>query len=153
MQVRNPHIENFNIRVYGIWIFDDQVLIAKEDRFGISMVKFPGGGLEKGEGIEDCLIREFQEELGVKVLGQKLFYVNPFFQQSAFRKTDQLISFYYLVEVENATLIAEQLMKTVDFGPEAAVNFEWIKIEELKTETMTFPIDRVIINELKKAIR
>ena len=50
MADRNTHIENFNIRVYGIWVHDGRVLIAQESRMKMNMVKFPGGGLEKGEG-------------------------------------------------------------------------------------------------------
>src|SRR6056300_584550 len=96
MADRNTHIENFNIRVYGIWVHDGRVLIAQESRMKMNMVKFPGGGLEKGEGIQDCLKREVKEELDLEAEVGDLFYVNPFFHQSSFRKKDQLISFYYL---------------------------------------------------------
>lgn len=30
-------------------------------------MKFPGGGLEYGEGVLECLHREFDEELNVKI--------------------------------------------------------------------------------------
>ena len=45
-----------NIRVYGIIINDEnQVLLSDELRFGNAFTKFPGGGLEWGEGTKDCL--------------------------------------------------------------------------------------------------
>ena len=53
----------FNIRVYGILVNDqDQVLVADEYIRGGYYTKFPGGGLEFGEGTRDWLKREFKEE-------------------------------------------------------------------------------------------
>nr|MCU0376467.1 NUDIX domain-containing protein [Chitinophagaceae bacterium] len=58
----------FNVRVYGILINEQgELLVADEKIRGGYYTKFPGGGLEFGEGTRDCLVREFQEELGLKV--------------------------------------------------------------------------------------
>ena len=58
----------FNIRVYGVLINDQkQVLVADELIRGKNYTKFPGGGLEFGEGTRDCLRREFLEEMNLKV--------------------------------------------------------------------------------------
>ena len=55
-------INKFNIRVYGILINEqDQVLITDELIKGHKITKFPGGGLEFGEGTIDCIKREFIE--------------------------------------------------------------------------------------------
>ena len=63
---------NFNIRVYGILINDKkQILVADEYIRGGLYTKFPGGGLEFGEGTRDCLKRELKEELGITVLKLK----------------------------------------------------------------------------------
>ena len=44
----------FNIRVYGILINDaKQVLVSDEYIRGTYITKFPGGGLEFGEGTRD----------------------------------------------------------------------------------------------------
>ena len=59
---------NFNIRVYGICInSNNQVLVADEIVRGNYLTKFPGGGLEFGEGTRDCLKREFKEEMDLEV--------------------------------------------------------------------------------------
>ncbi|MBL4624869.1 MAG: NUDIX domain-containing protein [Flavobacteriales bacterium] len=57
----------FNIRVYGL-LFNEQgdLLVSDEERFGNKFTKFPGGGLEFGESIISCLIREYNEELKQK---------------------------------------------------------------------------------------
>src|SRR5581483_3511227 len=88
--------KRFNIRVYGIWIQENKILVNEELIRGNKIVKFPGGGLHWGEGIKDCLIREWNEELSlnIEVLGH--FYTTDFFQPSAFDDS-QVISIYYLV--------------------------------------------------------
>ena len=48
----------FNIRVYGILINEQhQLLVSDEYIRGNYYTKFPGGGLEFGEGTRDCLVR------------------------------------------------------------------------------------------------
>ena len=46
-----------------------RVLIAKRPIDGVlgGYWEFPGGKLEEGEGYEACVVREYEEELGVKV--------------------------------------------------------------------------------------
>ena len=54
---------SFNLRVYGILINEqNQLLVSDEYIRGMKITKFPGGGLEFGEGTRDCLKREFLEE-------------------------------------------------------------------------------------------
>ena len=56
--------KRFNIRVYGIVVNDrNELLVSDELVKGMQFTKFPGGGLEWGEGTQDCLVREFREEL------------------------------------------------------------------------------------------
>ena len=129
-------IENFNVRVYGVLIEKNAVLITRENRFDIEMIKFPGGGLEKGEGIRACLEREFQEEFGVEIELVELFYINEFFQQSAFASKDQLISIYYKVRRLNET---EKIV-----SKEEGVGVEWHNEKTLNKEMMTFPIDKIV---------
>ena len=94
----HPEINRFTIRVYGLLINEqNQVLLVHERMPEIEFTKFPGGGLEFGEGTADCLIREFKEETGLDVQVKRHLYTTDFFQQSAFRKTDQLIAIYYLL--------------------------------------------------------
>ncbi|MBK9191902.1 MAG: NUDIX hydrolase [Crocinitomicaceae bacterium] len=142
-------ITNFNLRVYGLLISDDRILITHEHRKGIDMTKFPGGGLEKGEGLKDCLIREFREELGIGIEVGELFYVNDFLQVSAFNSSEQLISFYYLVETKS------DLTNLLIFGDQAMVNepyhmkVEFLNLEDLHESRFTFPIDKIVAEKLR----
>jgi len=143
-------VSNFNLRVYGLLIHNRRILITYEHRMGVDMIKFPGGGLEKGEGITDCLVREFKEELDVMIQPRGLFYVNDFLQVSAFNSKDQLISFYYFVEADKAVLT--QIDALVDRLPENKdqQTFVWVSIEQLMELDFTFPIDRVVVEKLSE---
>lgn len=133
----------FNVRVYGLLIENNNILITHEDIRGFKMSKFPGGGLEFGESTIKCLIREFNEELKLEVSVKRHFYTTDFFQESAFNKEEQIISIYYLVErksVNSIELTEDELVK----------GFEWLSITSFDTNKLTFPIDRLVIEKLKK---
>ena len=89
----------FNIRVYGILINEaKQVLVSDEYIRGNYYTKFPGGGLEFGEGTRDCLQREFMEEMNLKVRVADHLYTTDFYQESAFLPGHQIISIYYYAQ-------------------------------------------------------
>ena len=70
----------FNVRVYGLLINEcNEVLISDEQEYGMRFTKFPGGGLELGEGLTDGLKREFVEECQVEVEVLSHFYTTDFF--------------------------------------------------------------------------
>ena len=93
-------VTRFNIRVYGIVLNDQgEVLLSHERRNKFEFIKFPGGGVELGEGILDALKREFIEEIGVPVETARLFYVNELYQASVFKTEDKIISFYYILKL------------------------------------------------------
>jgi 8-oxo-dGTP diphosphatase len=139
-------VDKFNIRVYGIFISEkEEVLVADEERFGMKFTKFPGGGLEFGEGITDCLKRECLEELGqeIEVLGH--FYTTDFFQRSAFNESHQLISIYYLIKT------VEPFRATTGNGPKANnETFRWIPLDKLNAEDFRFPIDKKVAERLRR---
>ena len=107
-----------------------------------SATLFPGGGLEWGEGLKEGLVRELKEELGLDAEIGELIYVNDFFQQSAFRDTDQIISFYFRVaEIESDKISTLTFEETEN---EEGEWFRWLPKEELNEADLTFPIDKVV---------
>lgn len=143
-------MNKFNIRVYGICINEDKVLVTDEYRYGYYITKFPGGGLEFGEGTIDCLKRELKEEFNQEVKVEKHFYTTDFFQASAFNNNQQLISIYYTVKIFQPSQIPT-MKKKFDFAElkEGAQIFRWLPLDELITEDFTFPIDKKVAELLK----
>jgi 8-oxo-dGTP diphosphatase len=143
----------FNVRVYGLLINDAQeILISDEQEYGVQFTKFPGGGLEYGEGMTDGLKREFVEECNAEVEVLSHYYTTDFFVKSAFNDS-QIISVYYLVKPVAPLDLA---IKTIpfDFDGEGEIlqSFRWIKLADLKETDFTFPTDqyvaRLIINSI-----
>lgn len=148
----------FNIRVYGILINEKkQVLVADEYIRGGLYTKFPGGGLEFGEGTRDCLKRELKEELGIEAEIGDHIYTTDYFQMSAFRPDDQIISIYYFAkQLEELKVPVRE--KQFDFDEKQmeiyketgeTETFRWIDWEDFSDETVTLPIDKIVAKMIR----
>lgn len=147
-------VSRFNLRVYGLLVNEDsELLVSKETVAGKQTLKFPGGGVQPGEGIVDGLIREFYEETGADVEVGELFYLTEHFQLSAFDSKDQLISIYYFVDLKegldafNPSVIVEDEFEEFSTSID---DFLWININELDADDFLFPIDKLVVDLIKK---
>ncbi len=139
----------FNVRVYGLLINDAQeVLISDEQEYGIQFTKFPGGGLEYGEGLTEGLKREFVEECNVDVEVINHFYTTDFFVKSAFNDS-QIVSVYYVVKnVSPLNLIFKTVQFDFDGEGEILQSFRWVKLTDLNVEDFMFPTDQHVVQLL-----
>lgn len=134
----------FNVRVYGILLNErKELLVTDEFRIGKFITKFPGGGLQFGEGTIECLKREMMEETGHEIEVIRHFYTADFFQPSAFNNAQQVISIYYLIRTLQPLTI-EIKRKPFDFisVTDGAQIFRWVHLNDLKKNDFTFPIDQ-----------
>lgn len=148
----------FNLRVYGILLGENkQVLVSDEFIRGSYYTKFPGGGLELGEGTRDCLKREFMEEMNLNVQVGEHIYTTDYFQMSAFNPEHQIISIYYFVQaLEPITVPLRQ--KPFDFDEQQLAvykerseteTFRFINWDDFSEESVTLPIDKIVAKMLK----
>lgn len=140
----------FTIRVYGLWLNQFDEYLISDERIGEhQFTKFPGGGLEKGEGTIDCLKREWQEELGVEITHIEHFYTTDFYVPSAFHDETQVISVYYKVEPVNFPKITFK-SKAMNFTMEGnrEENFRFMRKEDMHPRHFTFPIDKEVAEML-----
>ncbi len=133
-------INKINVRIYAICIKDKKVFALHEDYAGFKMTKFPGGGLEYGEGTIECLQREFAEELNLKIKNTEHFYTQEDFLLSKFRENEQLLTIYYTTEIVN-----EDELKILD---ESIERTEWVSLEE--ESPFQLPIDKIVFEKLKE---
>lgn len=145
----------FNVRVYGILIDEHQnVLVSDELIHGKYITKFPGGGLEFGEGTIDAIKREMIEETNTEVEVLEHFYTTDFFQVSAFNPHAQVISIYYLLKAHSPLNVPIK-QKAFDFdeAKEGAISFRKISVNAISEEHFTFPIDKKVATLLKESFK
>lgn len=148
--VKTMSIDRFNIRVYGLLIDEGRILVSDEFRLGILMTKFPGGGLQFGEGIVDCLKREFMEELHAEIINQSHVHTTEnYFSTNLLPFESQLINVYYKVEIRKPFPFKTTDRK-FDFQEmtDGAQSFRWISLSEFKKEDLTFPVDQELVDKL-----
>jgi 8-oxo-dGTP pyrophosphatase MutT (NUDIX family) len=148
----------FNLRVYGLLMNEQKrILVADEYIRGGYYTKFPGGGLEFGEGTRDCLRREFLEEMNLRVDVGNHLYTTDFFQMSAFNPEHQIISIYYHVTaLEPITVPIRETPFDFDAAQLDVYNrtgetetFRFIDWDQFSADSVTLPIDKVVANLLK----
>lgn len=156
-QISSPG--SLNLRVYGVLINDNkQVLVSDEYIRGSYYTKFPGGGLELGEGTRDCLKREFKEEMDLEVEVGEHLYTTDFYQVSAFNPAHQIISIYYLVEALEDIKVPLRT-KEFDFDEQQMEVYNRIKMTEtfrfidwqnFSEDKVTLPIDKIVASLVKE---
>lgn len=137
-------INRFTVRVYALIINENnEVLLSDEYQHNTQMTKFPGGGVEFGEGTIEALERESVEEFGQELEVLEHFYTTDFFQQAMFIKECQVMSIYYKARFKE-DIRFETTRNLFDFKElvNEAQSFRWQKISELNVDEITFPIDK-----------
>ncbi|NVK04683.1 MAG: NUDIX hydrolase [Flavobacteriia bacterium] len=143
---------NITIRVYGVLLNEGDVLISRENYKGVDMFKFPGGGMEEGEGTKETLIREWKEELNVEVKPEGHLYTTDFHTVSTFDTNIQVMSIYYRV-----SLPAEYVAK-LPLDPQGTIpenkkeSFQWYPLEQLSVADFTFDTEKAAFQTLLKEL-
>ena len=146
------------IRVYGLLINDQKdVLVSDEYIRGNYYTKFPGGGLEFGEGLRDGLKREFQEEMQLNIAVLDHIYTTDFFQRSAFNSSHQILSVYYRVKALEPIRVPLR-DKPFDFDPtqlaiyertKQTESFRFVERNNFSSESVSLPIDKIVADLIR----
>ena len=63
------------VRATGILIEKNKILLIQQKVNSFRSWSLPGGKLEEGESLKNCLIREMQEETGLDISVKRLLYI------------------------------------------------------------------------------
>lgn len=101
MSSSDPYKGRLRVRVCGILLQEDEILLVHMQSPANQKLIWmpPGGGLEFGERLENCLKREFREETGLEVEVQDHLFVNEFINPPI-----HAIELYYRVEQVGGSL-------------------------------------------------
>lgn len=112
--------------VRGIIIENNKIALVKSKNKGF--YKFPGGGIENDESHLEALIREIQEETGLKAIPSTIKEFGLIHEIRKSIKEENTIfdqkSFYYFINVENK--IYDQSLEDYEF--ELGYVLEWVDI-------------------------
>lgn len=134
-------MSHFNVRVYGLWVKDGSgILVSEELIRDRKVVKFPGGGLEPGEGTIDGLKREWMEELHVEIAVEHHFYTTDFYQRSAWDDS-QVLSIYYLLKPLQAPGFPYH---------NGTEYFYFLPLDSRLEDRLSLPIDKVVAQKLAR---
>jgi ADP-ribose pyrophosphatase YjhB (NUDIX family) len=143
----------FNVRAYFI-LFDDAqnaVLVSDELIFGNAYTKFPGGGVEFGEGPSQTVVREAMEEMKQPIEVTGHFYTTDFYLQSFFHHADQIISIYYTARMIGAQQFTDA---HIAFDFKQRINneesFRWVKLSSIREDMFHFAADKKVAGMLAK---
>ena len=146
VEARKDELE-FRPSVYGVVIKDGKVLLSAQWKG----YDFPGGAVEKGETLEEALVREVKEETGVTVSkGDMLYMMEQFFVHPVTKKCFHAILFYYKCQYVSGDI------STDNFTAEEASYIkpaEWVPLEKVD-QTLKFynPTDSVALIGLAAAL-
>ena len=121
-----------DLRVAAVIIRANKILVQK-DKNGCEYA-LPGGHVKIGETLENALIRELQEELGITVqCGRMLWSEECFWEWNG--KQAHNISFYYLVDFSEET----EIISDGEFVPQKdndKVLLGWMPMEKIQEVTI-----------------
>lgn len=126
------------IRPSAIIIKNDAILLMKYEYNGHDVYNLPGGNLEFGEPMKDCLRRELQEELQIETKINDLKFILELRQKENY-------SLHHIFE-------AEVLNNEPKLNPEhtSALEVEWIIVSELSLIKMYPPVSQEIFEYYQK---
>ena len=121
----------FSLRVAAVWNRNGRVLVQRTaDACAYAL---PGGHVEFGEDTKEALLRELEEELGVKAEIQRLLWVEEGFWNNRGKQCHQ-ICFYYLISAKGEGLPEQGAFYRQDQpGRGRDVEFLFLPVEELKS--------------------
>lgn len=120
-----------DLRVAAVLVKNNKILVQREKNG--NEYALPGGHVKIRETLEDGLIREIAEEIGVKIVCKRLLWSEECFWEWNGKQAHN-IAFYYLIELdENSEIPDEEFISQKD---NCNVLIGWMPIDEIQNVTI-----------------
>lgn len=124
--------KKFNYRVCAVAINDNKILAMHDERSPYFYL--PGGRVAMGETAEQAVIREIQEELGIKASIVRPLWLNQaFFTEDVDNLNYHELCLYFLIDVSGTDILSRGTKFSMQEGKHTHT-FEWLNFERLKGE-------------------
>lgn len=124
--------EKFNYRVCAIMIDNDKILAMHDERSPYYYL--PGGRVMIGETVEQAVIREIEEELGITPkISRPLWLNQAFFKEDVDGLNYHELCIYFLMNITDTNLLSKGNKFTLQ-ERDHTHNFEWIEFSQLENE-------------------
>ena len=134
-------------RAVAILIENNSVALIERHRAGRHYFTFPGGGVDEGESAEQAVIREMEEETGLRVaVKQKV-------AQVCFRGSTQEHFLVERISGEFGTGTGEEYTDARPDDPESGVYIPiWMSLSDLPNHENIYPVDivRLVLLSMKE---
>lgn len=125
-----------------MYLEGSMIMVCEEMIRGQQIIKFPGGGLEYGEGTIEGLKREFMEEMQIEVEILSHYYTTDYFQPSAYDNS-QVISIYYMIRPVKSLILPLKNERE---------HFYLAEINDDLLNKVSLPIDKLVVRKILKYI-
>jgi ADP-ribose pyrophosphatase YjhB (NUDIX family) len=115
-----------NIGCGAIIVKDDSILLLRKGSYWTR----PGGRVEEGESIEDALIREIHEEVGIEVRLERLLDTKTFIEKGYLWTTSAYLATYISGDARN-------------MEPEKHDEMRWFNIDAIPDNTKGYVRDSI----------
>ena len=113
---------------YLILIKDDRVLLSRRFNTGYmdGHYSLPAGHVDEGETVEDCLVREVKEEIGISVKKKDIKLVHVMHRKEA----DIRLDFFYTADSYTG------ILKNME--PEKCDDLKWFELNKLPKNILPY---------------